>query len=218
MKLGKYVGTVSVVCSLAFGYAGSAFADSITIGSTGADSNQKVVMDNTSDVTVSNTTNVSVTNANFQNAESGNVNADKNTSVGGLGTGNASNNNTASTAVVVSNSEVATAPVGGSGNGSTTTPVAVGGSGSSTPAGNVLGASAVGGFGSGAATLPSVGASVPMDVSALRAAWHPQTNAPTAVLAKGSQMFTGLMLLTATLLSLLGAIGSAWYAKRQERV
>jgi hypothetical protein len=55
-----------------------------------------------------------------------------------------------------------------------------------------------------------------MDVSALRAAWHPATEAPTATLAKSSQMFSNAMLLTATLLSLIGALGSAWYAKRRE--
>jgi hypothetical protein len=64
--------------------------------------------------------------------------------------------------------------------------------------------------------LPEVGASVPMDVSALRAAWQPQTAAPAKTLANESRLFTNAMLLTATLLSLLGALGSAWYAKRRE--
>jgi hypothetical protein len=219
MKLGKYISTASVVCSLTLGLSGSAFADSITISETGADSDQVVVIDNTSDVTVSNTSNVHVSNVNFQNAQSGDVSANKNTSVGGLESGSASNNNSAVTSVAVSNEAATAVPVGGNGNGNGNEVNAVGGSGAVTPAGgSVLGAAAVGGFGAGVATLPEVGASVPMDVSALRAAWHPQTSAPAAALAKSSQMFTGLMLLTATLLSLLGAIGSAWYAKRQERV
>jgi hypothetical protein len=210
MKLAKYISTASIVCSMTLG-AGSAFAaspDDITISGTGADSNQQVRINNDSDVVLHNTSTVEVKNASFQNAETGDVDADKNTSVGGLSSGDATNTNGTSTDVAIDNAaEEATVPDNNQ---------PVGGSGGVTPTGSVQGASVTPGMGAGAAVLPEVGASVPMDVSALRDGWHPQS--ATAALAKKSEMFTGLMLLTATLLSLLGAVGSFWYAKRQERV
>ena len=218
MNIKQHIGTASIVCSFAFGFTGTAFAN-VSINETGADYNQKVLMNNDSSVTVDNHSSVQVSNVNIQTANSGEVVANKNTSVGGnVKSGDALNTNAAVTTVAVTNDAPTVVPVGGSGNGGSSSPVsAVGGFGSSDR-GNVLGAATVGGFGAGVATLPSVGASMPVDVSALRAAWHPQTNAPTATLAKGSSLFTGFMLITALLLSLLGAIGSAWYSKRLERV
>lgn len=216
MKIRRYVNTASIMCSLAFGFTGSAFA-SISIDTTGAGSTQKVIMNDTTNKTIVNRSLVEVLHANVQSAHSGDVSANKNTSVAGnVGSGDVANSNTATTKVVVTNEVVPVLPVGGSGNGGSTTGV-VGGSGSSNP-GRVLGAASVGGFGAGAAMLPSVGASVPVDVSALRAAWHPQTNVPTAALVERASLFTGFMLLTATLLSIMGAVGSAWYSKRQERI
>jgi hypothetical protein len=216
MILRRQLATASVVISLALGVSGTAFAD-VSISNTGANSNQTVTMNNKSDVSVENTSNVVVSNVNVQGASTGNVSADKNTSVlGGIGSGNAMNNNSVATIASINNPSAHDVLVGGV--GASTLPV--GGSGSIAPGvgGKVLGAS-TGGFGGGAAVLPEVGASVPVDVSALRAAWHPQTNAATSALAKSSQMVTGFMLLTATLLSVLGALGSAWYArKREERV
>ncbi len=212
MTIRRYLGTASVVCSLALGLSGSAFAADVSFDTTGPDSNQKVVIDNSSDVHVNNDNYVQVTNFSDQSASTGDVSADKNTSVGGLASGDATNNHGTSTTVNVSN-ESAALPVGGNGenvgnnNGN---PVGVGGQG-----GSVLGASTGGGLG-GAAILPVTGPSSPVDVSALRAAWHPQTTAPTSTLAKGSRIFTGAMLLTATLLSLLGATLSAVYARRRE--
>ena len=212
MNIRRYITTASVVSSLAFGFAGSAFADTITISGTGADSTQKVEIDNSSDVIVTNTNDVHVVNANFQEAKSGNVEAEKNTSIGGnVGSGEASNTNGAATTVAVSNNSTSVVPGGGAGGG------AGGGLGEGTPGmgGSVQGAATVGGLGGGA-VLPEVGATFPVDVSALRAAWHPQTNAATAGLAKGSRMFTAAMLITATLLSVLGALGSAFYARRRQ--
>jgi hypothetical protein len=81
--------------------------------------------------------------------------------------------------------------------------------------GSVLGASTVAGMGSGAAILPVTGPIVPVDVSAIRAAWHPQSAALTGA-AKRTNMFTAGMLITATLLSLLGAAGSTLYTRRKE--
>ena len=218
MTIKQHIGTASIVCSLAFGFTGTAFAD-VSINETGANSNQKVLMNNDSSVTVDSHSSVQVSNVNAQTTSSGEVVANKNTSIGGnVKSGDASNTNAAVTSVAVTNDAPTVAPVGGSGNGGSSSPVsAVGGFGSSNR-GNVLGAATVGGFGAGIATLPSVGATIPVDVSALRAAWHPQTNEPTAALAKGSSLFTGFMLITAVLLSLLGAIGSAWYSKRLERI
>jgi len=85
--------------------AGFAAASTITFDTTGADSNQQVVLNNGSHVHVDNDNHVGVANFNAQGATSGGVTADKNTSIsGGVGSGNASNANTTSTGVSVSNS------------------------------------------------------------------------------------------------------------------
>lgn len=214
MIVRRYITTASVVASMAIGLAGTAAASDASINTTGPDSYNSVVS-HTSNVSVTNNESyVQVTNENYQNAKTGDVSANKNTSVeGGLTSGDATNTNGTVNTVTVSNESTVTPDNGGSGgttpdNGGTT-----GGSG-----GEVLGASTAPGMGGGAAVLPEVGASVPVDVSALRAAWHPATTAPAATLAKGSSVFTAAMLVTATLLSLLGALGSAVYARRKERV
>jgi hypothetical protein len=218
MIIRRYITTASILGTMAFGFTGSAFADDVTIHGTGADSTNKVEIDNSSTVEVSNKNDVNVANLNFQEAKTGKVQANENTSLGGsVGSGNASNDNGTGTTVALGNGSAAVTPVstggGNGGNGGTT-----GGSGSVNPgSGSVQGAATTNfGSGAGASVLPEVGASVPMDVSALRAAWQPQTTAPAATLAKGSVWFTNAMLLTATLLSLLGALGSIWYAKRRE--
>ncbi len=216
MTIQRYLGTASIVATLAFGYTGSVFAADVSFDTTGPNSDQQVVIDNTSQVTVHNTNNVTVSNTNSQQATTGNVNANKNTSVeGGLGSGNATNTNGTDTAVVVSNETVPSVPGGGGNGGGTGGNGGAGGSGGAG-GGSVQGAATVGGFGGGEAVLPEVGATIPMDVSALRAAWHPQTNAAAANLAKNSRMFTAAMLITATVLSLLGAIGSVFYARRRQ--
>jgi hypothetical protein len=212
----RYLTTASMVCSMVLA-SGSAFADdSVTISETGADSTQKVIIDNSSKFEVSNKNDVHVVNVNAQSAESGKVEAEKNTSIGGsVGSGNASNNNSVATEVSIGNgAEVVVAP--GNGNGGGVTPGSGNGSGSAvTPgSGSVLGAPTVFGSGAGEAVLPEVGAKFPVDVSAMRAAWGQQ--APASNLAKGSALFTNFMLITAALLSLLGAAGSVWYAKRRE--
>lgn len=223
MIVRRYITTASVICTMAFGMTGSAFATDVSIGQTGADSTQTVVLDNTTKVTTNNTNNVQVTSENVQSATTGDVSANKNTSITGpVGSGAASNSNTSATTVAITNDTASILPVGGSGNSGGSgnnggSVVPVGGIGSSGPAsgGSVLGAATIGGRGGGA-TLPEVGASMPVDVSALRAAWHPQATAPTANLAKQSRFFTGFMLLVATLLSVIGGLGSAWYARKRE--
>lgn len=218
----RYITTASMVCSMAIGLSGSAFAgDDVTITKTGADSTNKVIIDNSSKVELKNTNNVHVINVNAQEAVTGKVEAEKNTSIeGSVGSGDASNVNATDTSVSIGNSNPCDCVMPGSGNGGGTTVTPGSGNGGSTSvtpgSGSVLGASTTNfGSGAGASVLPEVGAKFPVDVSALRAAWNNQA-APAKSLAKGSSFFTNAMLLTATLLSLLGAVGSAWWAKRRE--
>lgn len=219
MNIRRYVTTASILGTMAFGFTGSAFAADVTIHDTGADSTNKVEINDSSNVEISNKNDVNVVNLSFQEAKTGKVDANENTSLGGsVGSGNASNDNGTGTTVALGSGSASVTPVdNGGGNGGTGGNG--GGSGSTTPgSGSVQGAATTNfGSGAGASVLPEVGASIPMDVSALRAAWQPQTAAPATTLAKGSAWFTNAMLLTATLLSLLGALGSVWYAKRREQ-
>jgi hypothetical protein len=82
--------------------------------------------------------------------------------------------------------------------------------------GGVLGAS-TGGLGSGSvATLPVTGPSSPIDVSALRAAWHPQTLAPNVDLAHSASGANAHVLIVSAVLGLIGAVGSAFYVRRKQ--
>jgi hypothetical protein len=72
-------------------------------GVTGPDSYTSIHSNNETDVSLSNTNVVSVQNTNVQGAQSGNVHASKNTQVGGLTSGAASNTNTTSTSVQIGN-------------------------------------------------------------------------------------------------------------------
>jgi hypothetical protein len=201
---------------LAAGVSTSALADSVSLGTTGPDSTNTVTIDNSSSVDVTETNNVEVTNANIQVAQSGDVDTSDNTSVnGGSGSGNASNNNSTSTSINISGGGFggSTGGNGGStgGNGGTS-----GGLGGSTGGngGAVLGAS-TGGFGAGSvATLPEVGASIPMDVSALRALTHPSSST-TPALAQ-SKSLSAAFLGLASMLSLIGAGVTAWINRRRE--
>ncbi len=216
----RYMTTASMVCTMALGMSGSAFAaDAVTISGTGADSKQIVEIDNSSEVNTTNTTKVEITNANFQQASTGDVKANENTSLGGnVSSGNASNANTTDTSVKVSNGNGCDCVAATGNGGGTVTPGSGNGGGVSVGSGSgkVLGASKTGfGMGAGASVLPEVGAKFPVDVSAMRAAWNSTSAAPIN-LAKHSTLFTNAMLLTAALLSLIGAAGSVWYAKRRE--
>jgi len=166
-------------------------------------------------------------NVNVQMATTGNASASENTTVGGVTTGDATNNATTSTVLNVNNTgtggsgggEVVT-PGGGSGSGG-----GLGGGGGSVlgaatgglGGGNVLGA-ATGGLGGGSvATLPDTGALNPIDVSALRALYHqPTTTKPVAV-ATATGGISAALLIGASLLSLMGAIGSTVFANRRAR-
>ena len=223
----RYASIACVACSLTLMTGGQVLADSVSISGTGADSTQQVTVDNTSQVDSTNTTNLPVTNTNVTQATTGAVDADSNTTVGGASSGPASNSASTATDLTVENqpavlaAETTTTTSGGSGG----IVAPVGGSGSANAgvsvgnpegSGSVLGASTTPGRGGASAILPVTGASSPIDVSALRNAWHPAVSAPIAALTKSSQMFSTAMFATAALLSILGGIGSAWYAKRRE--
>lgn len=209
----------SAIGMLAIGISGAALADSATLdGTTGPNSHNTVVtVDNTTN-TVDNHNSVTIINGNFQEASTGDASAKDNTTVGNVGSGDASNNNTTTTEVTIDNTGSGT--TGGSGGNTGGSGGNTGGSGGSTSGsgGSVLGAStgSGSGFGSGA-TLPAVGASIPVNVSALRTLFNPaaathQSNA----LVKQSRGISATFLVLAALLSLLGAFGSAVYAQRRE--
>jgi len=78
--------------------AGFAAASTVNFDTTGADSQQIVELNNGSHSTISNHNNVGVANFNAQSAQSGRVEAEKNTSVSGnVGSGDASNMNSTNT-------------------------------------------------------------------------------------------------------------------------
>lgn len=78
--------------------------DHVSMSLTGADSRNEVKIDNSTSVRTTNTNNVEVLNLNAQKAESGDVSAYKNTSIGGdVFSGNASNENSTTTSVSISN-------------------------------------------------------------------------------------------------------------------
>lgn len=216
MKSTRLIGAVSISCGVALVLAGTALASDVSLDTTGPQSIQDVKLLNSNDLNTTNLNFANVLNQNDQQASTGNVTAEGNTVVGGLSSGNAHNSNSTNTSVSINNSSPSTPGVGeGAGNvggqGATSQPAA----GSSAKGGSVLGAS-TGGQGGAEAMLPTVGASVSVDVSALRAAWHAPV-APTAALVKQTQGITGAMLVVATLLSLLGGVGSAVYGRRRER-
>lgn len=223
MILRRYVSTVSVVCSLTFGFTGSALAADVTLGNTttGPGSEVHVALENTNTQTVENTNVLQVMNASEQQSETGNVNAENNTSIDGpLQSGDAKNANDTTNVITLANGGINGVAVGGNGRADGITGFqkdtgSVGGGGQAG-AGNVLGAATAGGLGGGQAVLPAVGASIPIDVSGLRDGWQPRAGEPVAELAKGSRLFTTMMLAVAMLLGLLGAAGSAWYGRRRE--
>jgi hypothetical protein len=200
--------------------SGIALADSAAISGTGPSSTNDITVNNTKSSSITDTSDTIVLNVNQQVAKTGDVNVDNNTTVNGaIQSGDATNNNHVATTVI-------NQPIGGSGNGTGPTSLPVGGSGnggSSTPiggsGGSVLGAS-TGGFGLGAAaTLPSVGASVPMDVSALRALYKPAAiSQPATSLINHSRALSVVFLALASLASLIGAALSALYSRRQKRL
>jgi len=215
MKSMRFVGTVVIAVGLAMPVAGTALADA-TLSTTGPGSDNTVTIDNVIQLTTTNVNITSVDNQNVQGAGTGNVASADNTSASGAGgSGAAVNSNATTTTVANTNVPVISGQGLPGGIGVGTSPA---GCGCSTgESGSVLGVSTSGFGGGSGAMLPQVGASVPMNVSALRNAWHPQTAAPTTALVKQTQGITNVMLGVAAALSLLGAFGSAAYTRRKER-
>ena len=77
--------------------------DDVNIDTTGPDSNNQVQINNSNEVKTYNTNYVEVVNLNLQYASSGDVEAKKNTTVGGLTSGAASNTSSATTSIEISN-------------------------------------------------------------------------------------------------------------------
>jgi hypothetical protein len=75
----------------------------VDFDTTGPDSNNEVEIKDYKKVEVNNVNLVEVNNVNLQNAESGDVSARRNTTVGGLTSGDAHNSNTTTTSVHLSN-------------------------------------------------------------------------------------------------------------------
>jgi hypothetical protein len=223
MRLMRFVSAVTASGMLSFALVGAASADSASLSTTGPNSDNGVSISNTNTTNVTNTNNVQIVNANEQQASSGGVSAKSNTAVmGGLGSGSAVNNNTTNNTIAISNAAISPLPgTPGSGAGS---PVSNPGSGAGSGAGAgsvsagkgaVLGASVTPGKGGGAApaVLPATGALVPVDVSALRNAWH---NAQAAVPAMPkSGAISTAMLAIAALLAVGGAALNTVYARRR---
>ncbi len=78
-------------------------SDSVSMNLTGPNSNNQVTINNSNTSSVVNTNLIGVQNHNLQFASSGDVNADHNTTVGGLSSGAASNTSNTSTSISVSN-------------------------------------------------------------------------------------------------------------------
>ena len=234
MRLTRIMTTTALSGILSLSAAGVALAADPSTGSitgpTGSDSVNKVSISIDNGSTTTNTNTVNLANVNVQMAKTGNVSAKDNTTVSGpVSSGNATNNAVTSNTVTVDNTGI-----GGSGGGAGTTPGggsgggagggAGGGSGATTPGqgGGVLGASTVGGMGGGlgsgsVATLPDTGALNPIDVSALRALYHQPTTTTPVTVAKTTGGISAALLIGASLLSLMGAIGSVMFANRRER-
>jgi trimeric autotransporter adhesin len=95
-----------VISNAGSGAAASFFTpanDSVTYHLTGPNSNQQTTINNTNTSTTTNTNLLQLTNVNAQGAVSGSVNANNNTTVGGLTSGSASNSSTTSTSVSITN-------------------------------------------------------------------------------------------------------------------
>ena len=117
----KLAGTSLLSLGLVVGVAGFAGASSGTIGTTGAESNNKIKHETSTEWNVDNNTDVDLKNKTRQEASSGDVEAKSNTTAGNATTGSASNGNTTNGTVEVDNSQAssgASGLMGSSGSGS----------------------------------------------------------------------------------------------------
>jgi hypothetical protein len=198
------IGLVSSVLTM-FG-AGAALAADAQIDTTGPSSQNTVTVSETTSTTIENTNHIVVNNDNNQHSSTGDANVSGNTNGGSATTGDATNTATTSTTVTVGNAGGGSGGAGGAGGG--TLP------GGSLPTATTTGGS--GGAGGGTLeTLPNTGPLNPIDVSALRALWNPNSSTvPTQNTVNPKGVSTGMLLL-AGLLTLVGAAGSITYAARR---
>jgi hypothetical protein len=218
-KYTRFASTIAVSGVMSLSLAGAALADSNTTitGPNDNGSNNTVVINDGSDVTMTTVNATEVSTSNVQLSATGNASASNNTTTGDVTTGDASNNNTTTT--TVSNNP----GMGGTTGGGTTGGGATGGNGGTTGGttggGSVLGASTGTAGKGGAGILPVTGATIPVDVSALRALYHaPSATTPTKALVQNTSKISGTFLGVAALLSLLSAIGTSLYTNRRERL
>lgn len=214
MKLMRQFVTSAVVAGSVLLPVGSALADTVALDANGPGSIQDVTINNLSSVVETTVHQIVVTTSNSQTAVSGDAAAHDNASVGNVSSGVARNANGMLSAVTVNNEPVTSGGAGEPSGGQTGT----GSNGTRQPAGSVLGSSTIaGGLGAGAAAmLPVTGASQPVDVSALRAAWQAVANTPQVAAMKQSSVNSSLMLAVATVLAVLGGIGNVVYVRRKE--
>jgi hypothetical protein len=224
MKFMRLIGPATLAVVVSAALIGSAAADSVSMDTTGPNSTQKVSVDNSSTISTTNTNNVQTDNINAQDAATGSVTAKDNTTVtAGPSSGDAANNNLSNTTITINNPSAGGLGAGtvepGSGSMSVgSTSPGNGAAAEPGKGGEVLGASTPG-LGAGSPEiLPVTGPEVPVDVSAIRAAWHlPSTDTAASNVVKGAQPVTAAMLATAALLSLIGAAASVLYTRRRER-
>lgn len=221
MRLMRLVSAVTASGMLSFALVGAASADSASLTTTGPNSDNGVSISNTNKTEITNTNNVQIVNANEQSASSGDVTATGNTAVeGGLGSGNVGNSNTTNNEIAINNAGISplpSTPGSGAGNQGSNPGSGAGAGAGSKPAGHgaVLGASTTPGRGGGApAVLPATGALVPVDVSALRNAWHNAQAAVPTVTKSGA--ISTAMLAIAAMLAVGGAALNTIYARRRE--
>jgi hypothetical protein len=198
----------SMVASLAL--SGAAMASTADISNTGPDSYNKIEVETSNHVDIDNHNNVTINNNNDQTAITGDAKVSGNTTGGDATSGDAINRNTTSTSVGIDNQSPCACDSVDDGHkdpdhGST------GKGGSSINGGGTAKGGGSETVSSG--TLPETGASIPMDVSALRNLLTNSDQAPLAV--KASRGLSTALLAIAAVLGLAGAAGSAVYSSKR---
>lgn len=225
LALVPVIGVTSLVMSA------GAMADSASLNLTGPNSDQSVSVVSSATNTVTTNNTVTSASANVQSASTGKVSATNNTSVGSGASGGAGNMNAGQSNVSIGMptptpaSAMPESTQGGTGSAvvQTTAETTTGGTGGAAAVpsggqGSVLGASTApsGGTG-GAAILPVTGATVPVDVAAMRAAWHPTLTPENPTVVKSDNASSRLMLIVASILSLTGAAWTGWRGYVKQR-
>ena len=227
MRINKLALTIAFSSILSLGLAGAASADTASLGgTTGPGSNNQVSVSNENNSVVTNVNSVNITNVVDQTATTGNATVSGNTTAGDATTGDASVSNTTATLVNIGGPGTpgmggGTPGMGGAGGtgGGTTGGTTGGATGtiSSTPSKTSGKAGVI--LASVQQTLPQTGASVPVDVSALRALYHaPQTASTTPVSIKAADTISAQDVAILALLAVLIVAGVASYLNRRQRI